>query len=88
MGEEAWTAKFLPQLEDILETTMLAAWGHVTWTPGAIGMYGFDIMPDEHDNLWLLEVNKCPSMEEDTPVTSRLVPQFMEDFCRIAIDGK
>ena len=65
---------------------MKSVWDKVTWAENQIGLYGFDIMPDARDKLWLLEVNKCPSMEESTAVTEVLVPQFMEDLCRMIID--
>ena len=56
------------------------------WRPNAIGFYGFDIIPDDYGKLWLLECNKCPSMEYSTAITSKLVPQFLDDFVSLIID--
>jgi D-alanine-D-alanine ligase-like ATP-grasp enzyme len=53
---------------------MKSVWEKVTWNEWHLGLYGFDIMPDACDKLWLLEVNKFPSMEENSPVTETLVP--------------
>ena len=40
-------------------------------------------MPDHDLKMWLIEVNKCPSMECSTPVTSLLVPQFCLDLVNL-----
>ena len=46
--------------------TVLCTYDHVEWRPGGVGIYGFDIFPDEDLKLWLIEVNKCPAMEYST----------------------
>jgi hypothetical protein len=38
----------------------LSGFDKIEWHPGGIGIYGFDIMPDENQKLWLIEVNKIP----------------------------
>ena len=53
---------------------MISVWDKVEWRKNSVGIYGFDIMPDDTGKLWLIECNKCPSMEHSTAVTSKLVP--------------
>jgi hypothetical protein len=53
---------------------MLAVQSRITQTKRSVGLYGFDIIPDMSSKLWLLEVNKCPTMEMTTEVTKKLVP--------------
>ena len=77
---------FLPQIEAIIQNTALSVWDKIEWRTGSIGFYGFDIMPDSNGKLWLLECNKCPSMEYSTAITAKLVPEFLEDFCSLIID--
>jgi hypothetical protein len=38
--------------------------------------------------MWLLEVNKCPTMEYSTSVTTRLVPKMLNDLVKVVIDYK
>ena len=38
------------------------------------------MLPDNDLNLWLIEVNKCPTMQQNTEVTSELVPRFMRSL--------
>lgn len=55
--------------------------------PGNVGIYGFDIISDRSNKLWLLEVNKCPTMEMTTTVTQKLVPEFMRALVNVLLDG-
>lgn len=55
--------------------------------PGNVGIYGFDIISDRNNKLWLLEVNKCPTMEMTTTVTQKLVPEFMRALVNVLLDG-
>jgi hypothetical protein len=43
---------------------------------------------DEDLKMWLLEVNKCPTMEHSTAVTARLVPKMLSDLVKVIIDWK
>lgn len=45
-------------------------------------------MPDTTRKLWLLEVNKCPTMEYSTHVTRVLVPRFLEDLADLMLHKK
>jgi hypothetical protein len=45
-------------------------------------------MPDSNRKLWLLEVNKCPTMEYSTHVTRALVPRFLEDLADLMLQTK
>ena len=38
--------------------------------------------------MWLLEVNKCPTMEHSTEVTARLVPMMLKDMVKVVVDWK
>jgi len=51
-------------------------------------MYGFDLFPDINGKLWLLEINKCPTMEYSTAVTKKLVPMFLEQLTELIIDKR
>ena len=51
-----------------------------------MGIYGLDLMLDSNLKMWLIEVNKSPCMAYSTKVTEKLIPMFMEDFCKVLID--
>ena len=46
------------------------------------------MFPDADGKLWLLEINKCPTMEYSTQVTKVLVPRFLEDLVELIIDKR
>lgn len=77
-GAKIWENEWCPQIKEIIVQTILSAWDKIEWRKGGIGVYGFDLFPDVKGKLWLLEVNKCPTMEYSTQVTRRLVPMFLE----------
>ena len=77
---------YLPQIEEIIRLTILAVHNKITWRKGSIGLYGFDIIADKSGKLWLLEVNKCPTMEMTTDITKQLVPEFMRSLIALLVD--
>ena len=87
-GEQIWNEKYYPQAKEIIVQSILSAWDKIEWRKGGIGVYGFDLIPDETGKLWLLEINKCPTMEYSTVVTKKLVPQFLEDLTELIIDKR
>ena len=46
------------------------------------------MFPDVDGKLWLLEINKCPTMEYSTHVTKNLVPKFLEDLTDLVVDKR
>ena len=78
----------LPQLKEIIVNTVLCTFDTVEWRPGGVGIYGFDVFPDENLKLWLIEVNKCPAMEYSTQVTSDIVPKFMKELVQLLLVEK
>lgn len=67
---------------------MLSAWDKIEWRKGGIGIYGFDLFPDVKGKLWLLEINKCPTMEYSTTVTRKLVPMFLDQLTELITDKR
>lgn len=75
-------------MKEIIVQSILSAWDKVEWRKGGIGVYGFDIFPDSDGKLWLIEINKCPTMEYSTAVTKHVVPRFMEDLVELIADKR
>ena len=86
-GPRLWETSLWPQMVDIVRTSMLAAQPSISQKNNSIGLYGFDIIPDNTRKLWLLEVNKCPTMETTNPATAKLVPEFLEAFLDLILEG-
>jgi glutathione synthase/RimK-type ligase-like ATP-grasp enzyme len=73
---------------EIVQKAMTSAQPQINQKNGSVGLYGFDIIPDATKKLWLLEVNKCPTMDTHNEVTARLVPEFLEAFLDLVLEQK
>jgi len=87
-GSEIWESKWYPQIKEIVIQSILSAWDKIEWRKGGVGVYGLDIFPDVDHKLWLIEINKCPTMEYSTKVTKDLVPKFLEDMTELITDKR
>ena len=88
IGKEIWDTKWYPQAKEIVIQSILSAWDRIEWRKGGVGIYGFDLFPDVDGKLWLLEINKCPTMEYSTHVTKNLVPKFLENLTDLVVDKR
>ena len=65
---------------------MLSSWERIEWRPNSIGFYGFDVIIDSDHKMWLLEINKSPTLEYSTRVTTKLVPKMLDDMVKVVAD--
>jgi len=49
-------------------------------------MFGYDFILDEDFNVWLIEVNTNPCIEESSELLKVLLPRMIEDMLKITID--
>jgi len=49
-------------------------------------MFGYDFILDEDFNVWLIEVNTNPCIEESSELLKVLLPRAIEDMLKITID--
>eukprot|EP00347_Sterkiella_histriomuscorum_P014173 403361882 len=85
---DVWNDKFKPQLEEIIKISLLSAWDKIEWRKNSIGLYGYDVILDSENKMWLLEINKCPTMEHSTKVTTDLVPKMINDMTKVLFDWR
>lgn len=52
----------------------------------SFSVFGFDLMVDTEFNIWLIEINSSPSMETNTNVTEKCVPEFFENLSHAMCD--
>ena len=43
-------------------------------------IFGFDFMIDSASNVWLIEINSNPCLEESSPLLEKLIPRMMGIF--------
>ena len=49
-------------------------------------LFGYDFILDEDFNVWLIEVNTNPCIEESSNLLKILLPRMIEDMLRLTID--
>lgn len=49
-------------------------------------IFGFDFMIDAFGQLWLIEINTNPCLEESNELLESLVPRMIHDACKLTID--
>ena len=49
-------------------------------------LFGYDFILDEDFNLWLIEVNTNPCLEESSSLLKMLLPRMIEDMLQLTVD--
>lgn len=49
-------------------------------------LFGYDFILDEDFNVWLIEVNTNPCIEESSELLKIYLPRMIEDMLRLTID--
>jgi D-alanine-D-alanine ligase-like ATP-grasp enzyme len=50
-------------------------------------VFGFDFIIDGLMNVWLIEVNTNPCIEESSPLLAMLIPRMLDDALKICVDS-
>jgi D-alanine-D-alanine ligase-like ATP-grasp enzyme len=49
-------------------------------------LFGLDFMIDTDMNVWLIEVNTNPCLEESSKILETLIPRMLDDLFKLTID--
>jgi len=49
-------------------------------------IFGYDFILDSNFNLYLLEINTNPGIEESSPLINKICPRMIDDALRLTID--
>ena len=49
-------------------------------------LFGFDFIIDEDFNLWLIEVNTNPCIEESSTILKVYLPRMIDDMLKLTVD--
>eukprot|EP01016_Furgasonia_blochmanni_P056509 TRINITY_DN9650_c0_g2_i1.p1 TRINITY_DN9650_c0_g2~~TRINITY_DN9650_c0_g2_i1.p1 ORF type:complete len:722 (-),score=158.27 TRINITY_DN9650_c0_g2_i1:154-2238(-) len=49
-------------------------------------IFGYDFIIDNDLNVWLIEVNTNPCIEESSPLLRRLIPRMIDDALKLTVD--
>ena len=49
-------------------------------------LFGYDFILDEDFNIWLIEVNTNPCLEESSQMLKEYLPRLIEDMLKVTVD--
>ena len=49
-------------------------------------MFGYDFILDEDFNVWLIEVNTNPCIEESSSILKIYLPRMIDDMLKLSVD--
>jgi hypothetical protein len=78
----------LPQIKDLIVKSMYAVRKKLDphRRKHSFEMFGYDFILDEDFNVWLIEVNTNPCIEESSELLKVLLPRMIEDMLKLTID--
>jgi glutathione synthase/RimK-type ligase-like ATP-grasp enzyme len=50
-------------------------------------VFGYDFIIDADKQLWLIEVNTNPCLDESSALLKQLIPRMLDDALRLTIDA-
>jgi acid phosphatase class B len=74
------------KIKDIIKITAKAARMNPNNRKNCFEIFGYDFIIDEEFNVYLLEVNTNPGLEESSPLIKTLVPRMIDDAFKLTID--
>ncbi len=74
------------KMKEIIKITAKAAKLNANNRKYCFEIFGYDFIIDQEFNVYLLEVNTNPGLEESSPIIKSLVPRMIDDSFRLTID--
>ena len=87
LKKDTWP-KIKEQILNIVLCSFDTVKNEIKFRENSFELFGFDIMFDDDWNAYLIEVNASPSMDYSTKITSKLVPEMIDNLMEIVIDRK
>ena len=78
----------IPKIKKIIEISMKAIANviNVNKRENCFELFGYDFLVDTSFNVYLLEVNTNPGLDESSPLINILVPRMINDMYKLTID--
>lgn len=77
-----------PQIIKIIELSMRSVCSNINLNKreNCFELFGYDFIVDTNFNVYLLEVNTNPGIEDSSPLISMLIPRMVDDMFRLTLD--
>ena len=78
----------MSKVKEIVDVTMKSVKDKINMNKRhfSFEIFGYDFMMDEEFNMFLIEINTNPGIEESSPWIKVIVPRMLDDAIRLTID--
>ncbi|EAR91279.1 tubulin-tyrosine ligase family protein (macronuclear) [Tetrahymena thermophila SB210] len=80
--------KIIPKMEEEIKLSLQSVRNKLNMNqrPNCFEIFGYDFIIDELFNVWIIEVNTNPCIEESSPILKILLPRMLDDAFKLTID--
>jgi tubulin--tyrosine ligase/tubulin polyglutamylase TTLL9 len=88
-------AQLTARMKEIISMTLYASYEKIIqctkilYSPGnkpyQYEIFGYDFMLDSTCNLWLIEANTNPCLEQSSPLLEQLIPRMLSTSCGMRV---
>ena len=77
-----------PRMERLVTDTFRAVYNLIDPKRNKNGfeIFGYDILIDEKTNVWLIEINTNPCIEESSPLLKQYLYRMIDDSLKLTLD--
>lgn len=81
--------KILPKIKELIALTFEAVKHNLNPNDRkyCFEIFGYDFIIDSIGNVWLIEVNTNPCIEESSPLLKMLIPRMLDDAFKMTLDA-
>jgi hypothetical protein len=81
-------AKLIPRMKDLIIDSFMSVRHKMNPNrrKNCFELFGFDFLVDEDFRVWLIEINTNPFLGTPNKEMTKLVPEMINDMCKIVID--
>lgn len=78
----------MPRIREIITISMLSVKNKLNANDRkqSFELFGYDFFIDELFNVWLIEINTNPCIEESSPLLEMLIPRMIDDALKLTVD--
>jgi len=85
-GYDVWNEKLLPEIKQIVIDSIICAQDAIIHRKCSWELFGYDIMVDEDNKAWLIEINSSPACDYSTSVAETYVKKSLSSILDIILD--
>ena len=88
IGDDCFNKVIIPQIKEIIIKSMLAVKNKINPNKqkATFEIFGYDFIIDSDYNVWLIEVNTNPCLEESSALLKMILPRMLDDAFKLTLD--